>query len=198
MQQRFPFTTKDGRSGVVRPAKPGDAKACLAVVWEATNERPRTLMTSPDEFWTPRQWRKHRRGWEPDGVWLVAEVEGKVCSSLGAERGKRPRERHVAEFGITVATASRDAGVGRAMLVALEEWARDVGVERIQLRVFDNNARARALYERMGYADEGVERLAVKFPDEYIDALRMAKILAGPSSASPRSGSRSNEEPRRS
>ena len=175
--QRFPFTTKDGRPGVVRPAKPGDAKACLAVVWEATNERPRTLMTSPEEFWTPRQWRKHRRGWDPDGVWLVAEVEGQVCSSLGAERGKRPRERHVAEFGITVGTAYRDSGVGRAMLEALEVWAREVGVERIQLRVFDDNARARALYERMGYADEGVERLAIKFPDEYIDAVRMAKIL---------------------
>ncbi|MGH2785860.1 MAG: GNAT family N-acetyltransferase [Actinomycetota bacterium] len=175
--QTFPFTTKDGRSGVVRPAKPGDAKACLAVVWEATNERPRTLMTSPEEFWTPRQWRKHRRGWDPDGVWLVAEVDGTVCSSLGAERGKRPRERHVAEFGITVGKAYRDQGVGRAMLETLEVWAQEFAVERIQLRVFDTNARARALYERMGYADEGAERLAVKFPDEYIDAVRMAKIL---------------------
>jgi L-phenylalanine/L-methionine N-acetyltransferase len=175
--QRYAFTTKDGRNGVVRPALPKDAKACLAVVWEATNERPRTLMTTPEEFWSPRQWRKHRRGWEADGVWLVAEVDGKVCSSLGAERGKRPRERHVAEFGITVGEAFRSIGVGRAMLKALEVWAAEVGVERIQLRVFDNNARARGLYGQMGYADEGVERLAVKFPDEYIDAVRMAKIL---------------------
>ena len=177
--QRYAFTTKDGRAGVVRPATPKDAKACLAVVWEATNERPRTLMTSPDEFWSPRQWRKHRRGWEPDGVWLVAEVEGRVCSSLGAERGKRPRERHVAEFGITVGKAFRGIGVGRAMLEALEVWAAEVGVERIQLRVFDTNARARALYERLGYASEGVELLAVKFPDEYIDAVRMAKLVGG-------------------
>lgn len=179
--QTYVFTTRDGRSGVVRPARSGDAKACLAVVWEATNERPRTLMTSPEEFWTPRQWRKHRRGWEPDGVWLVAEVGGTVCSSLGAERGKRPRERHVAEFGITVGKAHRGIGVGKAMLEALEVWANEFGVERIQLRVFDTNDRARALYERMGYADEGVERLAVKFPDEYIDAVRMAKLLRAPS-----------------
>lgn len=175
--QRFAFTTKDGRPGVVRPARPKDAKACLAVVWEATNERPRTLMTSPEEFWTPRQWRKHRRGWGPDGVWLVAEVAGRVCSSMGTERGKRPRERHVAEFGITVGKAHRGQGVGRAMLEALEVWAREFGVERIQLRVFDTNTRARALYERMEYAEEGTERLAVKFPDEYIDAVRMAKVL---------------------
>lgn len=182
--QRFPFTTKDGRAGVVRPARPGDAKACLAVVWEATNERPRTLMTSPDEFWTPRQWRKHRRDWEPDGVWLVAEVLGAVVAIMGVERGKRPRERHVCEFGITVANAFRGIGVGRAMLAGLEAWAREFGVERVQLRVFDTNDRARALYEKMGYASEGVDRRAVKFPDEYIDAMRMAKLLGdGPADA---------------
>ncbi|MGH2726323.1 MAG: GNAT family N-acetyltransferase, partial [Actinomycetota bacterium] len=116
--------------------------------------------------------------WEPDGVWLVAEVDGTVCSSLGAERGKRPRERHVAEFGITVGAAHRGIGVGRAMLETLEVWAREYGVERIQLRVFDTNQRARVLYERLGYEPEGVEKLAVKFPDEYIDALRMAKMIA--------------------
>ncbi len=189
--ERFPFTTKDGRPGAVRGAKPGDAKACLAVVWEATNERPRTLMTSPEEFWTPRQWRKHRRGWEADGVWLVAEVDGKVCASLGAERGKRPRERHVAEFGITVGGAYRGIGVGRAMLETLEVWAREQGVERIQLRVFDTNERARALYERLGYESEGAEKSAVKFPDEYIDALRMAKLLDGRPATSPSAESRS-------
>jgi RimJ/RimL family protein N-acetyltransferase len=179
--RRFPFTTKDGRPGVVRPARPSDARACLAIVWEATQERPRTLMTSPEEFWTPRQWRRHRRDWGPEGVWLVAEVEGRVVGSLGCERGRRPRERHCAEFGITVASRARGIGVGRALLEVLEVWAREQGVERITLRVFATNARARALYERMGYVAEGVERRAVKFPDEVIDAVRMAKLLpAGP------------------
>src|SRR5437899_13021427 len=99
---RFPFTTKDGRQGLVRAARNRDARACLAVTWEATNERPRTLMTSPEEFWSVRQWRAHRQDWGVDGVWLVAEVEGKVVASLGCERGRRPRERHLCEFGVTV------------------------------------------------------------------------------------------------
>jgi RimJ/RimL family protein N-acetyltransferase len=178
----FPFTTSDGRAGVVRPAQPSDAKACLAVVWEATNERPRTLMTSPEEFWSPRQWRKHRRGWEDDGVWLVAELDGRVVGSLGCERGKRPRERHVCEFGITVGSAYRGLGVGGAMITTLETWAAEFDVERIQLRVFDTNDRARGLYEKLGYSNEGTERAAVKFPDEYIDAVRMSKLIGRPGS----------------
>jgi RimJ/RimL family protein N-acetyltransferase len=183
--QRFPFTTKDGRTGIVRPALPGDAKACLAIVWEATNERPRTLMTSRDEFWSPRQWRKHRRDWSADGVWLIAELDDRVVGNLGCERGRRPRERHACEFGVSVAKAARGIGVGRALLNTLEIWAREEGVERITLRVFDTNARARGLYESMGYVNEGLERNAVKFPDEYIDAVRMAKLIevAAPPSA---------------
>ena len=190
--RRFAFTTKDGRKGVVRPARPTDAKACLAVVWEATQERPRTLMTTPEEFWTVRQWRKHRLDWDANGVWLVAEVDKKVISSLGCDRARRPRERHLAEFGITVARAYRGIGVGRAMLEALEVWAREEGVEKIILRVFDSNARAKGLYDSMGYVSEGVDRRAVKFPDEYVDAVRMAKFIDGqPSAARNRSRSRS-------
>jgi L-phenylalanine/L-methionine N-acetyltransferase len=175
--ERFTFTTKDGRPGLVRVARPRDAKACLAIVWEATQERPRTLMTSPEEFWTPRAWRQHRRDWTPDGVTLVAEVGGRLVANLSCDRGRRPRERHLCEFGITVARAYRSIGVGRALLEAVEVWARQVGVEKIMLRVFDTNTPARALYEKMGYVHEGVDRAAVKFPDEYIDAVRMAKFL---------------------
>jgi RimJ/RimL family protein N-acetyltransferase len=185
--RRFAFTTKDGRPGVVRPARPTDAKACLAVVWEATQERPRTLMTTPEEFWTVRQWRKHRIDWGPNGVWLVAEVDRKVIASLGCDRARRPREKHICEFGITVGRGHRGIGVGRAMLETLEVWAREQAVEKIILRVFDSNTRARALYEKMGYVSEGVERHAVKFPDEYVDAIRMAKFVAGePTEPKPR------------
>ena len=189
--RRFAFTTKDGRKGVVRPARPTDAKACLGVVWEATQERPRTLMTTPEEFWTIRQWRKHRIDWGPNGVWLVAEVDRKVIASLGCDRARRPRERHIAEFGVTVARAYRGIGVGRAMLETLEVWAREHEVEKIILRVFDTNARAKALYDSMGYVSEGLDRRAVKFPDEYVDAIRMAKFLDEQPAASPTSESRS-------
>jgi RimJ/RimL family protein N-acetyltransferase len=181
--RRFAFTTKDGRKGVVRPSRPTDAKACLAVVWEATQERPRTLMTTPEEFWTVRQWRKHRMDWGPNGVWLVAEVDRKVVASLGCDRARRPREKHIAEFGVTVGRAYRGFGIGRAMLETLEVWAREQGVEKIVLRVFDTNARAKSLYDTMGYVSEGVDRRAVKFPDEYVDAVRMAKFITAQTSA---------------
>jgi len=177
VERAFPFVTRDGRNGVVRESRPSDAKACLAIVAEASRERPRTLAVLEKELWKPRDWRRHRLGWGPTGVSLVAEVEGEVVAHLTCERAPRAATRHSAEFGITVAARARDAGVGRAMLSTLEVWARENGVTRIALGVFPNNARARALYANLGYEEEGIERAGMKFPEGETDVIRMSKRI---------------------
>jgi RimJ/RimL family protein N-acetyltransferase len=174
----FPFTTKDGRQGTVRVATPGDAKPASDITRAVMNERPRTLMVYPTEFWSVRQWRRYRLGWEARGAWLVAEIDGAVVGIISVQRGDRTSIRHTAEFGITVAAEARDMGVGRALIAAMEEWAREQGIVKISLRVFTNNPRARALYEKLGYEPEGIERRQVRFPDgEEIDTMLMAKFL---------------------
>ncbi len=172
-----PFTTKDGRDGLTRPAQRGDAAGCLAIVREATMMRPRTIMTTTGELWGVREWRRRMLGLGRDGITLVAEVEGVVAGLLGAARGERPVTRQDAELGITVAELYRGVGVGRALMDAFEAWARAGGVERAVLGVYDHNDFARALYESMGYQVEGVERRGVKFPEGYVDTVRMAKFL---------------------
>lgn len=180
MARAFPFVTRDGRAGVVREARAGDAKACLAIVAEASRERPRTLAVLEDELWRPRDWRRHRLGWGPQGVSLVAEVDGFVVGQLTCERGRRAVTRHGAEFGVTVASGARNLGVGRALITTLETWARDYGVTRMALGVFPNNERARALYRSLGYEEEGTERAGMRFPETEQDVIRMSKRI-GPS-----------------
>lgn len=182
MPPTFPFTTRDGRAGIVRVAGPRDARACLAIVAEAVAERPRTLAVLERELWTAREWRKHRLGWGPRGASLVAELDGDVVGQLTVERGRRSVTHHSAEFGITVARGARDVGVGRAMLRALEGWARAHGVTRICLGVFSTNERALALYRSCGYVIEGTERGGMRFPEGEADLIRMAKRLDGPGS----------------
>ena len=45
-------------------------------------------------------------------------------------------------------------GVARALLAASEEWASGRGYRLLTLNVFEENRRARALYEKAGYAPE--------------------------------------------
>ncbi|HJT38529.1 MAG TPA: GNAT family N-acetyltransferase [Actinomycetota bacterium] len=178
MARVFPFVTRDGRQALVREARPSDARVCLAIVAEAARERPRTLAVLEEELWKPRDWRKHRVPWGPYGVSLVSEIDGAVVGHLNAERGRRMVTRHSAEFGITVAAAVRGIGVGRALITTLETWAREYGVTRMALGVFPGNARAHGLYRSLGYADEGVERAGMIFPEGDQDVIRMSKRIS--------------------
>ena len=53
--------------------------------------------------------------------------------------------------GMGVAAEARRAGVGEQLMRALLDSAREAGVKRVQLEVLEPNARARALYEKLGF-----------------------------------------------
>jgi ribosomal protein S18 acetylase RimI-like enzyme len=46
----------------------------------------------------------------------------------------------------------RRRGIGRRLVREAERWARARGAEEIELNVWEFNASAQALYERLGYA----------------------------------------------
>lgn len=63
--------------------------------------------------------------------------------------------------GIAVARGARGQGVGTALLAALCDEARARGYASIRLEVIDTNWRARALYERQGFAPVRTERMGL-------------------------------------
>ena len=58
--------------------------------------------------------------------------------------------------GIFVEPAARGQGVGTALLNAIEVHCAHQGLRQIRLDVIDTNPRARALYERLGFAERSV------------------------------------------
>ena len=55
---------------------------------------------------------------------------------------------------LAVAGEVEGQGVGRALLKAAEDWARDRGFSKLTLAVFSDNRRAKAVYERLGWRPE--------------------------------------------
>jgi GNAT superfamily N-acetyltransferase len=53
---------------------------------------------------------------------------------------------------LAVVPAQRGQGVGRALLAAVEDEARKRGCAKLTLEVLEHNARARRVYEGMGFA----------------------------------------------
>ncbi len=70
-------------------------------------------------------------------------------------------ENHGHVSDIVVVPGAEGKGVGRALMAAGEEWSRARGHRFLTLAVFEKNERARALYERLGFATDTLKMLKV-------------------------------------
>ena len=71
----------------------------------------------------------------------------------------------------------RGQGVGTALLMEAEKFARSRKMHRMELEVFEGNGGAVRLYEKLGYVIEGRRREAAKTPTGYSDIIWMGKLL---------------------
>lgn len=73
--------------------------------------------------------------------------------------------------------AYRGRGLGRRLLLAALNQARISGFIRVELSVHADNTRAMALYEKIGFIREGVQRRSVLIDGRFIDTVNMALML---------------------
>lgn len=90
---------------------------------------------------------------------LIAEDDGHVplgFAFLEPHVDYFSQETHGHLGMIAVADGAEGRGVGAALMTAAEAWALDRGYRKLTLNVFEENARARQLYERFGFKVETV------------------------------------------
>jgi RimJ/RimL family protein N-acetyltransferase len=160
---------------VVRRAAPADA-AALVELGRAVGGEPEGWLIS-DTTWRgvseERRYLKAVRRF-PHAAVFVAEAEEGIVGRLSVARDEHPASRHVADLGLMVAAGHRRRGVGRALLEAAADWAREAGVRKLELHVFPHNAPAIALYEQFGFRREGYRRAHFRRSEQYVDAILMA------------------------
>ena len=85
---------------------------------------------------------------------------------------------HCGSLGMGVHPDYRRQGLGRRLLAACIEKAWAKGLMRIELEARADNHAAIALYERLGFRVEAVKSKAMRFDDQYFDAVQM-RLLCG-------------------
>jgi ribosomal protein S18 acetylase RimI-like enzyme len=98
-------------------------------------------------------------GLDTEGQWVFAleDGDGVTVGSvwLGVRMGgagvSGPSRAFV--YSVEVDGARRGEGLGRRAMELVEEEARGLGLERIELNVFGGNEVARSLYRSLGYAE---------------------------------------------
>ena len=115
------------------------------------------------------------------GVQFVAvDVAGEVVGWCDLLRDPRDGFSHCWHLGMGLLPPVRGRGIGRRLAQTGIASAVEHGAERIELEVFSSNARAIVLYERLGFAREGVKRRARKLDGIVDDNVIMALLLEAP------------------
>ena len=119
--------------------------------------------------------------------WLVAEVDGAFAGYAYASPFRpRPAYRYGVEGSIYVDEAARGRGVGRALLSAVVDRVRDLGLRHVVGVISDSatSDASIALHERLGFVRAGTwHQVGWKF-DRWID-VHLLQLDLDPTGASP-------------
>ena len=160
---------------VIRRAAPADASA-LVELGRAVSSEPEAWLITEGDWRNVGDERRYLRAVRrsPHAAVFVAENEDGIVARLSLARDSHPASPHVADLGLMVAAAHRRRGIGRTLLEQAVGWARESGVEKLELHVFPHNEPAIKLYEQFGFEREGLRRDHFRRGGRLVDAVLMA------------------------
>lgn len=89
-------------------------------------------------------------------VMLLAVVNDKIVATAGISAvGNKHKVRHRAEFGINVVKEYWGLGIGKAMMKACVQCAKNAGYQQLELEVVADNQRAFHMYQSIGFVEFG-------------------------------------------
>lgn len=170
------FKSSDNRTIIVRHAYPEDAQTLHRGFCDVVGEQ-RWLPTLHTNG-TVSDWISwiHRTRRTREAL-LVAEIDYKYAGHLSLQPEDWEASQHVARLGIIVTKNLRGIGVGKSLMLAANEVAREKGFEKIVLSTFADNDIARHLYESVGYRLVGIRENHFKMPYGYVDEVLYEKRL---------------------
>jgi ribosomal protein S18 acetylase RimI-like enzyme len=107
----------------------------------------------------------------------VALSAGEVVGWCDVTPKTRPIYAHGGVLGIALLPPFRGQRIGKRLILRTLEAARAFGLSRVELTVRENNASAIALYKRVGFDVEGLQRRAVRVDGVYEDVVCMALLF---------------------
>lgn len=141
-------------NNLIRAATPGDAEVVQAIyAFHVAHGTASFDTEAPDPaFWRDKIAAVTAKGWP----FLVAEQDGVVVGHAYATQFRdRAAYAHTCENSIYVADAMRGQGVGRELLAALVDGARDCGFEQMIAVIGGGEPASVTLHERLGFVHAG-------------------------------------------
>ena len=108
---------------------------------------------------------------------FVATFEGEVVGWCDVTPKSRPVYAHCGVLGMGLLPRFRSQGLGTKLITRTLKAARSFGLSRVELSVRQDNINAIALYKKVGFVTEGLQRNAVQVDGDYENVVEMAILL---------------------
>ena len=149
---------KNGKEAWLRNGDAADGRIVYDV-FNATHAETDYLLTYPDEnSFDPEQEAQFLEGKtsSPDEIEIIAMVDGRVAGTAGIEAvGRCYKDKHRAEFGISILKEYWGLGLGKALTKACIQCAKEAGYAQLELNVVAENSAAISLYKSLGFIEFG-------------------------------------------
>lgn len=160
------FKLRDGREALLRSPKEEDVDSTLEYLVVSAGETD-FILRYPEECgkYTPEGEKKlfEQKNESPNEAMIMCVVDGKVVGNCEISFFKGMKTKHRASIGIALISEFWNQGIGTKMfeeMIRLAENREDV--LQIELEFVEGNARARHLYEKMGFRITGVRPNAIR------------------------------------
>ena len=164
---------------LIRTIRPDDAEQFLNLC-KKLDQETRFMMLEPGERTTTVEEQRdqiRRLLLQENSTIFVAEHDGQLVGYLGAFGGQFRRIRHSVHIVIGILQDFTGQGIGGQLFAALEEWAHQKSITRLELTVMTHNQAGLALYKKRGFTIEGTKKHSLLIKGQYIDEYYMAKLL---------------------
>ncbi|MBP3594524.1 MAG: GNAT family N-acetyltransferase [Lachnospiraceae bacterium] len=163
------FKLKDGREAVLRSPKEEDVESTLEYLVISAGETD-FILRYPEECgkYTPEGEKKlfEQKNASPNEAMIMCVVDGRVVGNCEISFFRGMKTRHRASIGIALISEFWNQGIGTKMfeeMIRLAETREEV--TQLELEFVEGNARARHLYEKMGFRIAGVHPNAIRLKD---------------------------------
>ena len=168
------ITLKDGRSATLRNPCKADAQALIDYMIDTAAETDFVLRYPEEIVMTVEKEEAFIAAVNdsPNDLMIVCEVEGRIAGNCHLAFGSKIKTRHRGDIAIALYRAFWGLGIGTAMFAEMIAMAKArAGVTVMELEFIEGNARARGLYEKMGFRIVGMHPDAIRQEDGELLAL---------------------------
>ena len=171
---------KNGKELLIRKARKEDAAEIISFLNTVGGESDYLLFGANEFHMTVEQEEQYIEKLESaqTSALIIGLVDGRIICSGSISAPERERVAHQSTLGLSVAKEFWGLGVGGYLMEALIDFARTNGkTEVIHLKVRADNARAIALYKKLGFQEIGVYPKYAKINGQYYDDILMNLYL---------------------